>query len=129
MASANPSKFKVNSDFPMPAQVSQKTGVVNIPAGSGAGGASYADTYTTDVDVGADAQIYRLAIKSSRDNIIVPGDKMIQYYSDGTFIAFFQNLGNGKVRCTVQITSGYDFPAQISSANDFIFYISSFKLP
>lgn len=129
MANANPSKFIVDSDFPMPAQVSQTTGTVNIPAGSGAGGASYADTYTTDVDVGSDAQICRLSIESSRDGVIVPGDKLIQYYSDGTFIAFFQNIGNGKVRCTVQITSGYSSSATISSANNFTFYISSFKLP
>lgn len=129
MANTDSSRFIINSDFPMPAQVSQVSATVNIPAGSGAGGAGYADTYTADVDVGGKAQMFRLAIKSSRTNKVVPGGTMLQYYSDGTFVAFFQNIGNGKLRCSVQVTSGFDAPLTTTSDNNFTFYISSFRLP
>lgn len=129
MANLNPAKFIVNSDFPMPAQVSQKSVTVNIPAGSSAGGASQAATYTADINIGSDAQITRLAIKSSRTGVTTVGSNLLQYYGDGTFVAFFQNRGNGVVRATVLVTSGYDFPTTISSANNFTFYLSSFKLP
>ena len=129
MVDINPSRFIVESDFPMPAQVSQRSATVSIPSGSGAGGASYADEYSTDINVGDGAQIARLAIKSSRTGTITVGGNLLQYYGDGTFIAFFQNRGGGVIRCTVLVTSGYDYPPTTTSDNNFTFYISSFKLP
>lgn len=129
MANVDHNKFIINSDFPMPAQVSQVSATVNIPAGSSAGGASHAEIYTADVNVGEGAQILRMAIKSSRNNIVAPGGTLTQYFNDGTFVAFFQNLGNNTVRCTVQVTAGFEAPMTISSDNNFTFYISSFRLP
>ena len=122
------SKFIINSDFPMPAQVSNVIGEVFVPSGTVN---TTTKKFTTDIAVGPEAKMFRVGIKSSRDGkVYVANAGLYQYLADGSFGAWIRNKGNGTVRCEVVLNPGNDYQiTSTTSDNNFTFYISSFKLP
>ena len=129
MSENNYAKFILNSDYPMPAQASEVVGSVFVPVDT-----STVPTHTinTDVQVGASANIHRLAVKCSRDNKIYPssGQGAMFYFDDVEFVAYIRSLGNGIVRCSVRINKGLSNSIEKTTASTtFQFYISSFIVP
>jgi len=130
MARMDSARFIMNSDSPMPAQITQKVGEVRVPAGTQTSPTAH---LYTDLDIG-DGLMIRAGIKSSRNNIICPslGQGLNQYEGDAYFSAWARCIGGGKVRCEVYVRNqGLDSPkpSATTSDNTFTFYISGFKLP
>ena len=132
MVASGYSKFIIDSDFPMPAQVGGVVGQVFIPVGSKVNGNSpneHLSVYETDIDGPQGAEMYRIAVKSSRANIILPGNGVREFYDDAKFSAYIRILPNKKIRCTVTAAYGFTTVEHTTSDINFTFYISGFKLP
>lgn len=129
MASINPKNFQVNTHFPMPANVSVGAIQVPVPSGTYAGGAGYANTLYRDITLSSDTNFVRVNITSSRRNMKYVGSPLLMYENDATFIAFVSARGNGVFRCYVMLTSGFDYVENTTSANNFTFNITGFKIP
>lgn len=129
MVRVSPRKFNVNTFFPMPAQMGQASATINVPAGTSTGGAGYATTLTADITLPSDTAYVRVNIKPSRTGVTYVGSPVVMFENDATFVAFVSARGNGRFRCTVLITSGFDAPFSTASANNFTFSVVGFRVP
>lgn len=129
MTSADSAKYIMNSDYPMPAQVSEAIGQVFIPTGTSTSETRF---FSTDIPVEPGPKIFRVAIKSSRDNVVYPsfGGGVTYYLNDGKFEAWVRLISDGKVNCRVRLSKGLvDSINNTASDNNFTFYVSSFNIP
>lgn len=131
MASSDSSSFLINSDFPLPVQTVQKTEIVHVPSGTPTSPTAH---LYKDVYIGENATMFRMAVKSSRNDMIIPslGQGLSQFEGDARFSAYLRVVSSGTVRCEVYVEDqGIDFPSpgETTSDNDFTFYISGFKIP
>ena len=124
MARIDQSKFILNSDFPMPAQVSNASTSITIPAGT-----SKIVIFQQTLDIDPKTEDLRVSVKSSRNNILVPGILDL-FEPDVEFIAWAEKYSSNKVRCVIIMANWEGGQQQTTSTdNTFTFYISGFKLP
>lgn len=120
--------YTINSDFPMPAQVSQNSTSVFIPAGSSSGGAGQIGYRVyRDIQLPRDAQILRMNIRCSLTGKTYCGSVAEMFIDGCSYVILISNLGDGLVRCEAFVTS--DPLPQTSRDVTFVFNVESFRVP
>lgn len=120
--------YTINSDFPMPAQVSQNTASVRIPAGVSAGGAGEMGyRQSADIQLPKDAQILRANITSTLTGKTYGGSIITQFVDWCSYVATISNVGDGIIRCEAFVTS--DGAWTTSREAVFTFNVESFRVP
>lgn len=130
MPSIDNTKFVINSDYPIPAQMKSIVGNIFIPAGLST---SDPHTYTVNVTAKEGTQIFRQQFKSSRDGkvyLVPSGLDLTLYYDDVKLHIWTRIASDNVVRCIVNTGPGSDInKSQVEHDINVDFYISCFRVP
>lgn len=104
---ANPKNYRVNSQFPMPAQVGAYSATVTVPNGVSIA-ANARKTYYTDVTISADCTFYRVNITNSQIGEAVVGTvlRVVTAAGQPDTVAFISRTSATNLRCYVWCHGG-----------------------